>query len=92
MIRHGCQHGHAHGTVLWMPVYLLTLFRISRTLTRTRITDTDHKSLTYGLLASCALPSFVNHKYLYTVSAELPLMIWKWGFGSLPFKILEIDF
>ena len=34
-----------------MLLYLLPLFRFSRTLTSTRITDTDHKSRTYGWLA-----------------------------------------
>ena len=43
--------GHAHGKDLWMLVYLLPLFQFSWTLTRTRITDTDHNSRTYGWLA-----------------------------------------
>ena len=30
------------------------------------------------------IPLYIINIY---ISAELPLMIWKWGFGSLPFKI-----
>ena len=73
-IRHGC--GRGHGTDLWMLVYLLPLFRFSRTRTRTRITDTDHNSRTYGWLASVVtLPGAYWYTLLVFVTCRTYIII-----------------